>query len=139
MTLWGNTYNSNIQKIIYLQKKALRIVNDVHYLEHTNSLYKKCKILKLQDVIILESLKFMYKYKLGLLPNIFVNYYITITSNTRQIGLFIIPKHRTNYRAFSMQIQGAKHYNNFNHLQILNFINIKSFVKYFTLITLESY
>ncbi len=139
VTLWGNTYKSNIKKIFYLQKFALRVINEVPYLTSTNNLFKKCKILKLHDVISLETLKIIYKHKLGLLPKKFKKLFLINTSSTRQAGLFLIPKHRTNYRAFSIKILAAKLYNSYHELHNKRFRSVKSFTKFFTTMTINKY
>ena len=47
---WHGTYQNNTSKILVLQKKAIRAINNLAYNEHTNA-YFKCinKILKLSD------------------------------------------------------------------------------------------
>ena len=89
------------------------------------------KILKLNDIRSLETLKIVFKFKLGLLPQIFNNFFNENTLNTLQAGLLKVPKYRTNYRSFSTKIQGPKLYNKFSTTHNKTFNSVKSFVKYY--------
>ena len=52
--VWGY----ECKKIFKLQKKAVRILSKVHYLDHTDPLYKKENILKVDDIFKIQSYKF---------------------------------------------------------------------------------
>ena len=39
--IWGNNYNSSIDKVILLQKRAIRIVDKANYRDHTEPLFLK--------------------------------------------------------------------------------------------------
>ena len=58
---WGNTYQSHLNPLYVLQKKAIRIVNNVPYSTHTNDLFFSNSILKLSDVNKFQQSVFMYK------------------------------------------------------------------------------
>ena len=58
LLLWGNKSD----KIYKLQKKALHIINVSKYNAHTETLYKKNRILKLTDIYKLQQQKFDYKF-----------------------------------------------------------------------------
>ena len=49
-------------RIIELQKKALRIIIFCNYISHSEPLYKKLSLLKVDDILKLQQLKFYYKY-----------------------------------------------------------------------------
>ena len=61
---WG--FNCN--RLYTLQKKAIRIISQSKYNAHTSPLFKKLKLLKLQDLLKLQQLKFYYKYTHKRLP-----------------------------------------------------------------------
>ena len=42
---WGNAYSTICQKTILLQKRALRLINNVQYNSHTDPLFKRSKIV----------------------------------------------------------------------------------------------
>ena len=58
---WGNAAKIHVNKIILLQKKAVRIINGSNYLDHTNPIFKSCSLLKLPDIFKMETCKFIYK------------------------------------------------------------------------------
>ena len=65
--LWG----SNTKRIYKLQKWALRAITCSKYNAHCMPLFKKLKLLRIQDIYKLNMLKFYYKYKKSILPNYF--------------------------------------------------------------------
>ena len=58
---WGNTYESNINKLFLKQKRVIRIISKAKFRDHTNQLFKQWKLLKLHDLIKIRSAIFMYK------------------------------------------------------------------------------
>ena len=65
--LWGK----NIHRIQKLQKWAVRSITLSKYNAHTDPLFIKLKLLKIQDIYSLCLLKFYHKYKQNVLPNYF--------------------------------------------------------------------
>ena len=68
---WGNSAKYRIEKIFIIQKRAIRIVNNVTYLYHTNELFILNRVLKIHDIFILNTRIFMYLLTRNELPNIF--------------------------------------------------------------------
>ena len=66
--IWGNTYKSRIRDLILLQKRAVRIIDNAGYRDHTTSIFRKYKLLKLEDIIHLQTCILMYKADKGTLP-----------------------------------------------------------------------
>ena len=64
---WGHEGSD----LFLLQKRALRIINNEHFLAHTDPLFKARSILKFDDMYILAMLKFYHRYSNGLLPEYF--------------------------------------------------------------------
>ncbi len=64
---WGYE-NGRLAK---LQKKSIRIITLSSYNAHTEPLFKKLKLLKLEDLLKLNELKFFYKYTNQMLPEYF--------------------------------------------------------------------
>ena len=50
VVVWGAAYDSHLEPLVLLQKKAVRIINKAPYLAHTNPLFLSNKILKLKDL-----------------------------------------------------------------------------------------
>ena len=59
--VWGSTYITHSQSLTILQKKVIRIINDVHYLHSTNDLFINNRILKLKDINVFTLAIFMFK------------------------------------------------------------------------------
>jgi hypothetical protein len=56
------------ERIVKLQKKAVRIVITSKYNAHTEPIFKELKLLKVKDILKLQELKFYYKFKNKRLP-----------------------------------------------------------------------
>ncbi len=56
-------------RIIKLQKPAVRIVSLSKYNAHTEPILKNLNLLKVKDILKLQELKFFYKYKNNMLPS----------------------------------------------------------------------
>ena len=67
-SVWSMTTLTNIHIINILQKKCIRIMNFAPFNSHTISLFKDNKILKLNDIIIIEQLKLAFQFKNNSLP-----------------------------------------------------------------------
>ena len=58
--IWGGTYDSHLDPLVKLQKRAIRNVNKTSFLSHTNSLFASNKILKLKDIHKFQLAKYVY-------------------------------------------------------------------------------
>ncbi len=74
--VWGNTCKTYLNKLVKLQKWAIRTVSNSHYRSHTGPIFSKYKILKVNDMYNLELGAFMFKYSTNGLPNVFNNYFV---------------------------------------------------------------
>lgn len=59
-SVWGNTTLTNLHKLTLIQKKALRTIENATFLEHTDPLFRKYRIIK-SDKIYTHKLLIMYK------------------------------------------------------------------------------
>ena len=75
----GGNRNSKL-RIITLQKKALRIINNQPINSHAGQLLKKINILKFEDKVLIRNLIFIKKSVNDLLLPIFNHNYDTILS-----------------------------------------------------------
>ena len=62
--LWG--YNLN--RICILQKKAIRVITLSNYISHTEPIFKRLGILKIEDIFLLNELKFCFRLLNNNLP-----------------------------------------------------------------------
>ena len=56
--VWG--YQGN--RLNKIQRKAIRIITSSRYNEHTETLFKQRNMLKLEDLLKLQQLKFYFKF-----------------------------------------------------------------------------
>ena len=115
---WGGTYKTNLQRIVILQKRVLRIVNNSSYDANTGPIFKKLKQLKFHDIHLFQLGFFMFSFKNSTLPSKFNNLFFMNSQihsyNTRNAHSFRLPLCRTNTRLFSIYFQGPKFYNSLN-------------------------
>ena len=72
---WGNCSKSKLDNILLLQKKAVRICTHSGFLDHTDPLFYRTKILKVHDIHDLQTSLFMFKYVKEILPPVFKNFF----------------------------------------------------------------
>ena len=65
---WSSTYVSNLNRISYLQKRAVRAITNSDYRAHSAPLFSKLGILDIFKVNTFEIAKFMFYYRNNLLP-----------------------------------------------------------------------
>ena len=73
--IWGNTCKSYLDKLVKLQKWAVRTVSKSHYRSHTGPLFAKNCFLTVNDMHTLELGIFMYKFSINELPTSFKDYF----------------------------------------------------------------
>lgn len=93
--LWGK----NSKRIHKLQKWALRAITASKYNAHTDPLFLKLRLLKIQDIYKVGILKFFFKYKNSTLPkyfeNIFENVYRTHNYETRLRDMPVVARYKS--------------------------------------------
>ena len=100
--IWGNTSKCHLDKLIKLQKWAIRTVSNSHYRSHTAPLFVENNTLTVTDMYVLELGVFMYKFNINDLPVSFKDYFKkrsdTHCYQTRQIDDL---SHTFNKKSFS--------------------------------------
>ena len=113
--IWGNTYESRLHDLIVLQKRAIRIIGNVGYRDHTSKLFKSFKCLKLVDIIRLQTCVLMYNANKGILPrNVqlnFIKHRDVHKYNTRRRNDFFTSQSSTNLRKISVNQKGIELWN----------------------------
>ena len=107
---WAGTYKSNLQRIVTLQKRALRIVSNSTYIGHTGPIFKE--LLKFHDIHSFQLGTFMFSFKNSTLPSKFNNFLLLNSQihnyNTRNAQSFRLPLCRTNTRKFFNLLSRSK-------------------------------
>ena len=93
---WGNTYDYLLDSINTVHKRIIRIMASARKYAHTDPFFKEFKLLRLQQIYILNCAVFMFKRYYKNLPECFDEMYLlnrdVHTYDTRQVHLFHSPK-----------------------------------------------
>ena len=110
---YGRCSNKYIEPLNKLLNKSLRCIHFCGYKENVLKYYVKHNILKVQDMYRLELGKFMFKYKKGLLPINFINYFSESNKSHKYETRFskdnyVIPQKNKSVGLTTLGYQGAK-------------------------------
>ena len=110
--VWGTTYPSNLAKIMKIQKKALRIINRLNFLDHCEHLFDK-KFMSFQKIVKFKISVIMYKVKRKILPHVIQTLFPTNNEpvSTRHRTDFSLQYARTNYKLHSLSYAGVRVWN----------------------------
>ena len=114
LEMWGNAYKVNLNPIITLQKKALRIVHKAQYLEHTAELFSKSRILTLTELVKLQTLQVMFKAKWNKLPEKLQCLFQLESQFSRRKNNFRPPFARLTQKQMCPSVIGVKLWNSLN-------------------------
>ena len=77
---WNFTYKTYLEKLASLENKAVKIVSNGTWNDRATPYYANLKILKLQDLVKLETAAFAYNHKSGKFPSTFQNYFTALNN-----------------------------------------------------------
>ena len=108
----GTHCSNHLDQHYHKQKKVIRIIANAKWNAHTAPLFRDFQLLSIFNLNKLQTFWFMYKISNCLLPNLFQNLF-TLNNNvhdhkTRQSSKLHVISHRTNSRAYSIQIYGVR-------------------------------
>ena len=139
---WGKEHVTKLNKLVVLQKKAIRAINKCKYNAHTNQMFHSMKILKLNEIYELQLATFMYKYINCLLPTQLNHLFILNRQlhdyHTRNRNNPIIPIHRTELGKKCVAHMGPIIWNKIPE-NIRKTKTLKTFRNHFKLYLLERY
>lgn len=78
--VWGNACVSYLSKLLLLQKRIVRIIENVHFRAPTSYLFKKFQILKCRAIHKYQMGQFIYKYTEKMLPPLYSYLFILRSS-----------------------------------------------------------
>ena len=114
--IWAWNYTSRLKSLIILQKRAVRIITKSYYQCHTAQLFLLHGILTLDQIRVLQTGEFMFRYRHDLLPQTFTDYFNTGSAthsySTRTASNYRPIFAHTNTRKFSIKITGPTVWNN---------------------------
>ena len=115
--VWGNTYASNLERMVLMQKRLVRVITCSHYRAHREPLMLANRLISLQDINLYVFGIFMHNYMTQKLRHISENYFQQNKDvhelNTRQANDFHVPFSRLQVRRFSIKIHGTEVWNSF--------------------------
>ena len=112
---WGNSFHYQLDKLLILQKRVIRIICHTNRLSHTNSLFLENKILKVHDLFNFFLGCFMFQLNSNDLPHaitsIFQKNQQLHNYPTRQSSFFHLHKLRTLLRKKTLIYTGPVYWN----------------------------
>ena len=113
--VWANNYPTRLDKVYKLQKKVIRIITHSSYDANSAPLFKKLKLLNLQQINDLCIGQFIFEFYNNSLPEYFKNFF-TLNKNvhnygTRNSHYIHKERYRTNYGKFTIKIKGSSLWN----------------------------
>ena len=112
---WGNSTSFLLERILNIQKRAIRIVNQKPFLAHTNELFLSNKVFKISDLFLFNVGIFMYKLSTNDLPGVFSTLFMRNEDfhsyPTRQSHSYHLPRTRTVFAQKTIKYNGPKFWN----------------------------
>jgi hypothetical protein len=94
--IWGQAAEINLWPIFKLQKRAIRLIENIPRNGSTTKSFGNLKIMRLPDIHSYQIMIFMFKFKKGLLPTLFDSYFSENASHhrypTRRANQLRMPK-----------------------------------------------
>lgn len=114
--VWGSAKASDLDLLIKLQKRAVRIISFAPFKAHTAALFTKLNILVLPKIYTYCVLLFMFKFNKGALPQVFNSLFNVNTNvyNTRQCNNLYVPKGKNAAIYKTIRFKGVSLWNTFN-------------------------
>ena len=112
--IWSATYKCYLEPLRKLQNKTMRVINNMQWSSNADPLFRKNKILKLEDLVKLETSKLIFNFDRCKLPNSFTKYFQKISQNHSRVtrssdnNMLYLPRYRTNRLQRSLKYRGVK-------------------------------
>ena len=133
ITIWENTTDKNLKRLISLQNKAIKIIAQGKRWDHITPLYHKLQISKLKDLYTHEIAKMMHKYSCKNLPQRLNSHFTPVSAihsrstrlSSSNLNLYL-PIHKTQRLQKNLKFMGPKIWNAIPHeLKVLPFNKLK--------------
>ena len=100
ISAWGLGKSKDMRKLSILQKRAVRLIDNSKKAAHSDPLFLKFKILKIQDMVDFNQGIFMYKYVNNMLPTSFANLFKELGTFERSLNFQIDILHLNDLKIF---------------------------------------
>ena len=115
----GLHVSNQSQSFYFIAKKVIRVLGNEDFYAHSSPVLKSLKILKFQDIYLLNLGKFLFSYTHNLLLEGFNNFFSPIDQihcyNLRSASLIYLPFCRIKTRQFTVYYQGPKIFNSLSY------------------------
>lgn len=139
---WGNTFQSYLNRLYVLQKRAIRLITSSHYRANTADLFKELNILNIFDIYKHQMGIFMFKISHELLPPMFQNiFHLNNTVHnycTRHSENYHLYRVNTDVSKKSFVTSGSQLWNNLDP-QLKRISSLPLFTKKFKLCLIDKY
>ena len=109
---WGQTFDSYIEPLFKLQKRALRAISHQPFLAHSLPIFKDFNSLRIVDIFKLRLLSFVYESINKVAPDCFHNFFSLNSSvHCHDTDLFLANINTSQYGLKSIRYLGAKLWN----------------------------
>ena len=119
LLVWGNANQTLLDRILLLQKKALRIIHNSPARAHTDPIFIENKLLKIRDLYTYQLGQLLFNYNKNSLPHIFNDMFKKNDSihsyPTRHSCEFHLPLLRTLSAQHTFIYEGPKFWNSLNN------------------------
>jgi hypothetical protein len=110
--VWGSAKFSALNKLLLQQKRAVRLCTGSHFRQSSSPLFKRLRLLKINEINRLHTAIFMFRLKNNMLPISCIKL-VTLpltkcTYETRTRHYFKIENYRTCIRELSIAVRGPK-------------------------------
>ena len=113
--VWGSTYQTNLNNVVLVQKKLIRILTCSPFRAHTEPLLMANRLMSLSNINMYMTCIFVYQCLNGCVPDIFNDFYACNRNihvhDTRQASDLNVPYGRLDIRQNRMKIHGANMWN----------------------------
>ena len=69
LVIWGSNYETSLQPVILLQKRAIRLIAGAGRITHTGPLFREFKLLKIVDLLKYQLILILHDFLYGRLPH----------------------------------------------------------------------
>jgi hypothetical protein len=117
----------------YKKKQLGKLMTFSYYNDHTNPLFLKLKILRLEDLVYLHTALFMFDFHSGNLPATFQHFFQPVNQRHNYNAIlaakstYYLPKARTNYGLLNIKYVGVNIWNSVD--EILKNLSRDKFIK----------
>ena len=113
--VWGSAGSTRIERLVKLQKKAIRIITCSRYRDHTQPLFLRLNLLTVSKIHVFKILTFMFKYHHGNTPKVFNEMFVSNESfhtySTRQKNNLRVPLAKSSALRRCIRVTGVRLWN----------------------------